>query len=79
MVDDNDVMQPRARVLDLEGKVNFLYKHLNIQYIKELSETEKKVVEAVRKGNVLDGIRIYHEVYRVDLESAKKAVEELLK
>ncbi len=74
---DTDVMQLNARVLELERRIDFLYKHLGIQYVKELSEAEIKVAEILKQGNMIEAIKVYREIYNVDLASAKQAVEEL--
>jgi hypothetical protein len=72
-----EVSELRARILELEGKVNFLYKHLNVEYVKEMSESDQKVADALRKGNILEAIRLYREFNHVDLANAKLAVEEM--
>jgi hypothetical protein len=79
MADDHDVMQLRARVLELEGKIDFLYRHLQLEYVKEGSEIEKKVAEALKKGNMLEAINIYRNYSQVDLATAKQAVEEIMR
>lgn len=77
MSGDHEVMELRARVLELERRIEFLYKHLNIAYVKELSEADQKVAEVLKRGNMLEAIKIYREIYNVDLASAKQAVEEI--
>ena len=72
-----EVSELRARVLELEGKVNFLFKHLDVKYVKEMSESDHKVADVLRKGNMLEAIKLYRELYDVDLASAKLAVEEI--
>lgn len=41
MSGDYEVAELRARVLELEAKVEFLYTHLDVAYVKELSEKTK--------------------------------------
>lgn len=77
MSGDYEVMELRARVLELEGKIEFLYKHFNIEYVKEMSEADQKVADVLRKGNILEAIKVYREIYHVDPASAKQAVEEM--
>ena len=79
MVDDHDVMHLRARVLEIEGKIDFLYRHLQLEYVKEGSEIEKKVAESIKKGNMLEAINIYRNYSKVDLATAKQAVEEIMR
>jgi len=70
-------MELRARVLELEGRLEFLYKHLNVVYVKELSEADQKVADVLKKGNILEAIKVYREIHKVDPASAKQAVEEI--
>lgn len=79
MPGDYEVMELRARVWELEGKIDFLYKHFNIQYVKQINEADQKVFDELKKGNVIEAIKIYRGIYQVDLASAKKAVEEMMK
>ncbi len=77
MSGDYEVMELRARVLELEGKIDFLYKHLNVQYVKELSEADRKVAEVLKNGNLMEAIKVYRQLYNVDPANAKAAVEEI--
>ena len=79
MPDDQDVMQLRYRVMELESKIEFLYRHLNVTYQKNISEGDQKVIAAFQKGGLIEAIKVYREINRVDLASAKKAVEDLIK
>jgi len=77
MSGDYEVMELRARVLELEGKMDFLYKHLGITYRKETSEADQKVADVLRNGNIIEAIKIYREIHNVGLAEAKQAVEEV--
>jgi ribosomal protein L7/L12 len=79
MVDESDVMLLRARVMELESKINFLYRHFNLEYVKVEDESDQKVLAAFKKGGLIEAIKVYRELYKVDLGSAKQAVENLLK
>jgi ribosomal protein L7/L12 len=72
-----EVMQLRARVMELEGKIEFLYRHLGITYTKEISEADRKVAEVLKTGNIIEAIKVYREIHNVGLAEAKKAVEDI--
>jgi ribosomal protein L7/L12 len=77
MPGDYEVMELRARVLELEGKIKFLFKHFDITYVAEMSEADQKVADVLKKGNMIEAIKVYRELYNVDLSSAKRLVEEM--
>jgi ribosomal protein L7/L12 len=67
------------RIRELEDQVQFLYKHLGIFYGNEATtNADSRVIEALRKGNKIEAIRIYREIYNTGLAEAKTAVEGLL-
>ena len=51
-----EVSELRARILELEGKVNFLYKHLDVEYVKEMSESDQKVADVLKYKEKCDFI-----------------------
>ena len=50
-------------------------KHLGLHYETPVSEADLKVAEALQRGNMMRAIKVYREIYNVDLTSAKQAVE----
>lgn len=70
-----------ARVVELEDKVAFLLIHEPASYAPVSSEeragNEAAVAELLKRGNMLEAIRLYRENHQADLASAKKEVEEL--
>jgi hypothetical protein len=77
MADDSDVL--RARIAELEGKIDFLYRHFNLEYVRHMNDSDQKVLAAFKKNGLIEAIKVYREIYKVDLASAKSAVEDLLK
>lgn len=76
MLTDQDIMTLRRRVADLENRIEFLYRKLNMEYVEEPSLIDPKIVELLRKGNKIEAIKVYREVNDVGLAEAKQAVEE---
>ena len=75
MQGDFEVGQLHARILELEKRLAFLYKHLGVEYVAEISDEDRPVADALQNGGALDAIRVYREIHKVDLGSAKQAVE----
>ncbi|MBK9923909.1 MAG: hypothetical protein IPP66_01330 [Anaerolineales bacterium] len=78
MVTDAEIGALRMRVLELEGQVAFLYQHLGVTYIpKPGPEADPRVIEQIKKGNLIEAIKIYRELSGSSLAEAKSAVEKV--
>lgn len=77
MVTETDIMLLKSRISELEDKLQFLYRKLNIDYIDPNSDPAlaPQVQEALRRGNKIEAIKIYRELTGVGLAEAKQAVE----
>ncbi len=76
MVTDQDLQQLRTRVMLLEGQVEFLYKHLGVTFVPEPAPgDDPRIVEQIHKGNIIEAIKIYRELYDAGLNEAKQGVE----
>jgi len=67
----------QSRVRELEDRLEFLYRRLNVDYITPNSDPglSHQVLEALRRGNKIEAIKIYRELTGVGLAEAKQAVE----
>ena len=75
---EQELVQVRVRVAELEARVQFLYEKLNMEYVPQPNFVDDpKVVEMIKKGNKIEAIRIYRETHSVGLAEAKTAVEEI--
>ena len=78
MVSDQDFSKMRDRVIQLEGQLKFLYKHLGVEFVPESApQDDPKIIEALKKGNLLEAIKVYCGNHGVDYETGKAAVEEI--
>jgi len=83
MYTDQDIAKLRDRIVHLEGQVAFLYKHLGVTFVPEAAAgDDPKIIEALKKGNMLEAIKIYRTIYStstltVSMDDAKRAVEEM--
>jgi len=72
------VLELGGRVVELENQVRFLYSKLGITYLASPEPLDdSKIIEQIRKGNMLEAIKIHRATYNTSLIDAKKAVEEL--
>ena len=79
MITETEVQQLRSRVNELEDRLMVLYRHLNLEYNSDPSSDpvlNPKVQEALRKGNLIEAIKVYRELTGVGLAEAKAAVEQ---
>ena len=78
MVTEQDLGKLRDRVIHLEGQVAFLYKHLAVTFVPEAAHgDDPKIIEALKKGNLLEAIKIYRGITGAGYEDGKAAVEEI--
>jgi len=75
MTAESEILALRARVAELESRVEFLYNHLGIAHVKDTGMTESRVVEMLKKGNKIEAIKIYGEIHNFGLAEAKQAVD----
>jgi ribosomal protein L7/L12 len=73
---EQDVITLRRRVAELENRIDFLYRKLNIAFVEESGLIDPRIVELLRKGNKIEAIKIYREINDVGLAEAKQAMEE---
>lgn len=67
----------KSRLSELEDKLQFLYRRLNIDYMNSNSDPalDPQIQEALRRGNKIEAIKIYRELTGVGLAEAKQAIE----
>lgn len=83
MYTDQDIALLRDRIVHLEGQVAFLYRYLGVTFVPEAASGDHpRVIEAIKRGNMLEAIKVYREVHSnttvtIGLDEAKRAVEEI--
>jgi ribosomal protein L7/L12 len=67
----------KSRISELEDKLQFLYRRLNIDYLDPNAgpALAPQVQEALRRGNKIEAIKIYRELTGVGLAEAKQAID----
>jgi ribosomal protein L7/L12 len=75
MTIETDLITLKLRVRELEDRIKFLYSHLNITYVESIEAGDVRITDLLKKGNKIEAIKIYREMYNVGLAEAKQAVE----
>ncbi len=77
MIDEQGYEKLRDRVYQLQAQVDFLYQHLGISYTPDPTEAQKvdpRLLEALKKDNLLQAMTVYRQIYNCDLPTAKDGV-----
>jgi ribosomal protein L7/L12 len=72
-----DVVMLRAKVAELEAKVAFLYKQLNVTYVPDADVLNAPVIELLQAGKLMDAIKRYRDIHQTSLAETTTAVEAL--
>lgn len=74
---EHDIIVLRARVAELENKVDFLYRKMGIEFSDDPGTDNSQIVSLLKKGNKLEAIKVYRELTNASLAEAKQAVEKI--
>ena len=76
--EEQEIALLRQRVVRLEAQMEFLFKHLGVSMNADGSvAVDPRIIEALKKNNIIEAIKIYREKTGVGLAEAKSAVEEI--
>jgi ribosomal protein L7/L12 len=64
-------------VAELEDRVEFLYRHLKLEFVADPIAANARVVAQIRAGNLIEAIKVYREIYNAGLAEAKTAVDRI--
>jgi ribosomal protein L7/L12 len=76
-MDQYDFDALKARVAELEDKIKFLYRRLNIEYVDgDMAQAmDSKIRQLLLQGNKIEAIKAYREIHNVGLAEAKQAID----
>lgn len=77
MSTEQDLINLRARVAELEVKLDFVYRKLGIEFVDNPGMADSRIISLLKKGNKLEAIKAYRELTNADLAEAKKEVERI--
>jgi ribosomal protein L7/L12 len=77
MPTETEFLALKSRVNELEEKLQFLDRRLNIDYLDPNSDPAlaPQVQDALRRGNKIEAIKIYRELTGVGLAEARQAID----
>ena len=74
---EQELISLRARVAELEDRLDFLFKRLEIEYSDNPNTTDARIIEFLKKGQKIEAIKVYRELTNTSLAEAKQAVERI--
>ncbi len=77
MITDQEWQRLRDRVYKLQAEVDFLYQHLGITFTPDTALDDPRIVELLKKGNILGAMKVHRELYNSDVGTAQEAVLEI--
>lgn len=79
MISETEVQLLQLRVTELEQRLQFVYRQLNIDYANPANPSDPalspQVQEALKSGNKIGAIKIYRELTDCSLADAKAAID----
>ena len=77
MVTEAELQLLRSRINELEDRLKFIYRRLNIEYADPTSDPalSPQIQDALRRGNKIEAIKIYRELTGVGLAEAKNVID----
>ncbi len=65
-------------IICLQSEVDFLYKHFGITFVPEsLADDDPRIIERIKKGNMLQAIAIYRQIHNVEIDGARAGIFEI--
>jgi hypothetical protein len=75
-VEQQEINLLRSRISRLEAQMDFLYRHLGVTFVEQDSpDDDPRILDALRRNNVIEAIKYYREINDIGLAEAKAAVE----
>jgi ribosomal protein L7/L12 len=74
---ESEILALKARIDELETRLKFIYRRLNLEYADPNSDPvlSPQIQEALRHGNKIEAIKIYREITGVGLAEAKNVID----
>jgi ribosomal protein L7/L12 len=74
---EHDIIVLRARVAELEKKLDFLYRKMGIEFFDDPGMVDSQILSLLKKGNKLEAIKVYRDLTNAGLAEAKQAVDKI--
>jgi UDP-N-acetylmuramoylalanine-D-glutamate ligase len=77
-LEQQEIFALKGRISQLEARLEFLYKHLDVKFVEDSRATDDpKVVAALKANDVVKAIQLVRASTNVSLPEAQLAVEEM--
>jgi ribosomal protein L7/L12 len=77
-VEQEQIYNLKSQINRLQAQIDFLYKHLNVEYLEDINPSDDpEVIKVLRTGNVMEAIKTYRERHNAGLAEAKLAVDDM--
>lgn len=77
MSTEQELISLRARIVELEERLDYLFKHFGLQYTGQPAWQDPRVISLVRQGNKIEAIKLYRELTNVGLAEAKSVIDRI--
>jgi len=77
MITDAEWQRLRDRVYKLQAQVDFLYQHLGLTFTPDVTADDPRIIEKLKKGDLLGAMKIHRELFNSDVGTAQEAVLEI--
>jgi hypothetical protein len=77
MSTEQELITLRSRIVDLEARLDFLYKRLGIEYSENSPAIDPRIIDLLKRGNKIEAIKIYRELTNTGLAEAKAAIDRI--
>lgn len=77
MDETKEIYALKQKVEELERKLEFVMQALRLRYSEVPAAQDGEIVELIKRGNMIEAIKLYREQTGLGLKEAKDAVDEL--
>jgi len=77
MVNESDILALKARINELEDRLRFIYRKLELEYVETTLNpiASPQIQAALRSGNKIEAIKLYREMTGAGLAEAKAEID----
>ena len=77
-LEQQEISALKGRLSQLEARLEFLYKHLDVTFVEDTRlEDDPKVIAALKANNMTEAIKLYRAATNTSLQAAQAGVEEM--
>jgi len=77
-LEQEEIALLKSRVSRLEARLEFLYKHLGVNFVENVHAGDSpQVIAALKANNMLEAIKLYRMATNASLEQARLGIQEM--